>query len=442
MQEAPPAVSRRVFRVAAFGLSQRFLRMLDMILDHDHQPGGHRYQLADTRTPGEFDIALVNLTAPGGVDLARRLRSLPRALPVIGVGRRANRRRGADDVLFSSFAQDILGVLNRAADTLTVRAQQQAAFSRNLLSPLASGALRPAWDEMLSRAQLRVLIIDPSPSSRSHVAVGLRQLGIDAEGVGNLVQAADVLSMRSYDLIIIDPRQPDGDGLEMLRRFKRATGSAVPVVVLSEQSTLSEMFRSALAGCSGYLVKPLSVPALHATARRILLRHLHRRQRQAIGAIPMATSMAGRVLMPRLSWRMLVASMRTRCVAGLAAVYGKCLLKPRQRELGPAARVSMKSASLGGTMPMQADSRRNSGEGATIDSLQLSPAAVPVWRPGSPHTALDLPLSEAMLMPVSKAGASVKPVPVSVSHPVSPVVAPAVRAVTAPRRAEALALID
>lgn len=390
MPMAPPEVSRRVFRVAAFGLSQRFLRMLDMILDHDHQDGGHRYQLADTRTPGEFDIALVNLTVPGGVDLARRLRSLPRALPVIGVGRRANRRRGADDLLFSSFAQDILVVLNRAADTLAARAQQRAAFSRNMLSPLASSALRPAWDEMLSRAQLRVLIIDPSPSSRSHVAVGLRQLGIDAEGVGNLVQASDVLSMRTYDLIIIDPHQPDGDGLEMLRRFKRATGSSVPVVVLSEQSTLSEMLRSALAGCSGYLVKPLSLPALHATARRILLRHLHRRQRKAIGAIPMASNMAGRVVVPRLSWRLLVASMRTRCVAGLAAIHGKFVSAPSSADLlveeAPFAR------SPQAAVPVSAPraSSRASGEGADIDSGLLSPSAVPVWRPGSTHTALDL----------------------------------------------------
>ncbi|MDO4905222.1 MAG: response regulator [Lautropia sp.] len=383
--------------------------MLDMILEHDlAHGGGYQYRLADTRTPGGFDIALVNLTVPGGVDLARRLRSLPRALPVIGVGRRSNRLRGADDLLFSSFGRDILGVLNRAAETLTARAQQQA-LSRRTLSPLSSQVQVPEWAEMISRCQLRVLVIDPSPSSRSHVAVGLRQLGIDAEGVGSLVQASDVLSMRSYDLIIVDPVQPDGDGLEMLRRFKRATGSSVPVVVLSDRSNLSELLRSALAGCSGYLVKPLSLPALHATARRILMRHLYRRQRTAIGAIPMASNMSGKAMLPRLSWRIVVESVRARCVAGLAAVYDRCLCALRTESTSKGKGSTPHNR---GAFDVPASRR---GEGCDVDSLQLSPTAVPVWRPGGTHVLLDLKAVGTL--------------------PATDVVAPVVRAVaSAPRR--------
>lgn len=64
--EAP----RLPFRVAAFGLGQRFMRLIELIFQCEAQ-NPHRYQLADTRTGGEFDIALVNLTIPGGVDTAQ-----------------------------------------------------------------------------------------------------------------------------------------------------------------------------------------------------------------------------------------------------------------------------------------------------------------------------------------------------------------------------------
>ena len=37
--------------------------------------------------------------------------------------------------------------------------------------------------------------------------------------VGSLGQAVDVLSMRTYELVILEPRQPDGDGFAMLRRL-------------------------------------------------------------------------------------------------------------------------------------------------------------------------------------------------------------------------------
>lgn len=371
--EAP----RLPFRVAAFGLGQRFMRLIELIFQCEAQ-NPHRYQLADTRTGGEFDIALVNLTIPGGVDTARRLRSLPRAIPVIGVGRRANRLRGADDLLFASFAQDILAVLNRSADVLVARAQQHA-INRNTLS---ASSLLAARQRMPVDTPLRVLVMDPSPSSRSHVAVGMRQLGVDVDGVGTLEQASDVLSMRHYDLVIVDPQQPDGCGLEMMRRFKRATGSNVPVVVLSARSGIPDLLRSAMMGCSGYLVKPLSMSALHGTVRRILLRTAGRRQRGAIG--PMALADDDRVPaagQPGLIWRML-DGLRHQCLSGLGFFSGR---------LGP-----MWSSSRGASRGAERVSLRGGGDGARVDSMRLSPNAVPVWRPGSSHCDVDMGLAMAI----------------------------------------------
>jgi len=377
--EAP----RLPFRVAAFGLGQRFMRLIELIFQCEAQ-NPHRYQLADTRTGGEFDIALVNLTIPGGVDTARRLRSLPRAIPVIGVGRRANRLRGADDLLFASFAQDILAVLNRSADVLVARAQQHA-INRNTLS---ASSLLAARQRMPVDTPLRVLVMDPSPSSRSHVAVGMRQLGVDVDGVGTLEQASDVLSMRHYDLVIVDPQQPDGCGLEMMRRFKRATGSNVPVVVLSARSGIPDLLRSAMMGCSGYLVKPLSMSALHGTVRRILLRTAGRRQRGAIG--PMALADDDRVPaagQPGLIWRML-DGLRHQCLSGLGFFGGRLGL--------------MWCGSRSACQGVERVSLRGGGDGARVDSMRLSPNAVPVWRPGSSHCDVDMGLAMAIATGVQR----------------------------------------
>lgn len=375
---APQAV-RQPFRVAAFGLGPRFMRMVDMIFQND-AGSSHRYQLADLRTAGEFDIALVNLTVPGGVDTARRLRSLPRALPVIGVGRRANRMRGADDLLFSSFAQDVMGVLNRAADTLVARAQ-----CRMIVRPPQGPAALDTPAGEVDPDSLRVLVIDPSPSCRHQVAVGMRQLGIAVDGVGSLEQAADVLATRTYDLVIVDPEQPDGCGLTMLRRFRRVTGSRVPVVVLSASSRLPDLLRSAMAGCSGYLVKPLSVPALQATARRILLRNLYRRQRAAIGEIPMANNMKGRIL-PLFPGRLFEALRnRIRIAFNYLRSHGSDAECARRAFEHARQHAELKA--------------RAHGDGARVNSLLLSPNAVPVWRPGSTHCAVNV--GEAMVSPMT-----------------------------------------
>ena len=384
-QRAPctaPAVAaeapRPVFRVAAFGLGQRFLRLIELIFQcEQHNP--HRYELADTRTSGEFDIALVNLTIPGGVDTARRLRSLPRAVPVIGVGRRANRLRGADDLLFSSFTHDVLGVLNRSADILVARAQQHA-FNRSTLTArtLLADSRLPA------DVQLRALVIDPSPSSRSHVTVGMRQLGLDVDGVGTLEQASDVLATRAYDLILVDPQQPDGCGLEMLRRYRKATGSTVPVVVLSARSGISDLLRSAMAGCAGYLVKPLSSAALQATVRRVLLRHVYPRQGAAMGAVALGASpKENEHRQPAPGWRV-VDSLRSHGVAGFQFVLGKC-------GLGYAFGRTGRSGGL------HRHSARRGGQGATVDSFLLGPTDVAVWRPGSTHSAVEVGMARSSL---------------------------------------------
>jgi CheY-like chemotaxis protein len=292
--EAEPFDARPIYRIAVFGLGPRFQRLLEIIVKHARH-NNYRYQVAEHRGPGEFDIALVDMTAKGGAEVARTLKSVPQALPVIGVGRRANHRRGNDDLLLATFSLDVLGVLNRAAESLSLRDRTRRLSTRlvqadhNLRLPLVSG--RPP----------RALVVEPSPSVRSQLAVALRQIGVDAEGVGALAQAEDVLGMRSYELMILEPQQPDGDGLSMLRRLRHepsAARLAIPVIVLSSRSGMLDLAKAAWAGCNGYLGKPVPLSTLHSTVRRVLLRYLRPRleaERKARGrlAAPGADPLTG-----------------------------------------------------------------------------------------------------------------------------------------------------
>ncbi|MGE0311133.1 MAG: response regulator transcription factor [Lautropia sp.] len=270
---------RPCYRVATFGLASRFQRLLDIILRHSrHNP--IQYVLADRPGPGEFDIALVDLTAKGGTEIARTLKVVPQALPVIGVGRRASHARGPDDLLFKSFSLDVLEVLNRAAEAIALRHRTRE-ISTRLTQPAAETRVPPVH----GRAP-RALVIDASASIRSQVAVAMRQIGVDAEGVGTLAQARDVLSMRSYELVVMELEHPDGDGLELLRRLRGGskTGRRLPVVILSQRTGWFDLGKAALAGCNGFLGKPVALSTLHATARRLLLQTGARPVRKAAAA--------------------------------------------------------------------------------------------------------------------------------------------------------------
>lgn len=283
-QQAAPLDARPCYRIAVFGLGHRFQRLLEIIVRHARH-NNYRYQLAEQPGPGEFDIALVDMTAKGGLEVARTLRSVPQALPVIGVGRRANHKRGNDDLLLATFSLDVLGVLNKASESLSLRDKTRRLSERLLQA--GSGLRLP----MISGRPPRALVIEPSPSVRSQLAAALRQIGVDAEGVGTLAQATDVLSMRSYELLILEPAQPDGDGLAMLRRLRNEATLSIPVIVLSSHAGLFDLAKAAWAGCKGYLGKPVPLSTLHSTVNRVLMKSLRPRlnaERKAAGLEPLS----------------------------------------------------------------------------------------------------------------------------------------------------------
>jgi CheY-like chemotaxis protein len=270
-EEPAPFDARPCYRVAVFGLGHKFQRMLEIIVRHARH-NNYRFRVAEHRGPGEFDIALVDMTAKGGAEVARTLRSVPQAVQVIGVGRRADAKRGHDDLLFATFSLDLLGVLNKAAESVSLR-ERTRRLSTRLIQPDEDRRL-----PLVGGRPPRALLVEPSPSVRSQLAVALRQIGVDAEGVGSLGQAEDVLSMRTYELVIIEPRQPDGDGFAMLRRLKHESPLRMPVIVLSARSGILDLAKAAWVGSSGYLGKPVTLSMLHATVRRVVTRYLRQQQ--------------------------------------------------------------------------------------------------------------------------------------------------------------------
>ncbi len=263
---------RLCFRIATFGLAHRFQRLLEIIVRHARQ-NRYRYVLtdgpiSDRSAIDEYDIALVDMTSRGGVEIARALKVVPEARPVIGVGRRQHHARGSDDVLLRTFSLDVLTVLNHAAEGLARRGQPRLP-GIPMIDASASGAAVAARPGRAAR----VLVIDPSPSIRSQVAVALGQIGANAEGVGTLARATEVLKTRRYELVIMELDLPDGNGLDLIARLRRArqqSGRRLPIIVLSGRSGWLDLGRAALAGCSGFLGKPVVPSTLQSTVGRVL----------------------------------------------------------------------------------------------------------------------------------------------------------------------------
>jgi len=268
---AARADPRPSFRVASFGLAHKFERLMEIVLRHARH-NQYRFVLAQSRGPGEYDIALVDMTATGGPEVASTLRRLPQARPVVRVGRRTDAARGQDDLLQHSFTLNLLKTLNRVVEDAILGRPLQA---RPEAAPLV------VEDGVLERRP-RVLIVDDSPTVRRQLAVALQQMGIDSEGVGTAREALDTLMMRRYELMFVDVVMPEMDGYRLTREVKRnRLLRAIPVIILTGRSSPFDLARGALAGCNSYLVKPVSLQSLRETVTRHL--RTRARSRQAGG---------------------------------------------------------------------------------------------------------------------------------------------------------------
>jgi DNA-binding response OmpR family regulator len=84
--------------------------------------------------------------------------------------------------------------------------------------------------------------------------------------------AQDALCESSYDAIVLDVGLPDGDGFELLRRW-RAAAFNEPVLILSARDTVQDRIKGLDLGADDYLPKPFSLEELLARLRSVLRRH-------------------------------------------------------------------------------------------------------------------------------------------------------------------------
>lgn len=75
------------------------------------------------------------------------------------------------------------------------------------------------------------------------------------------VSALRLLERQRYHVVVLDVMLPRMDGLECLQQL-RASGSAIPVLLLTARDTLEDKLAGFAAGADDYLVKPFALPEL------------------------------------------------------------------------------------------------------------------------------------------------------------------------------------
>ncbi|WP_044247703.1 sigma-54-dependent transcriptional regulator [Chondromyces apiculatus] len=106
-----------------------------------------------------------------------------------------------------------------------------------------------------------VLVLDDERSILTTLQKALTLEGYTVDVAGGIAIADDKLQKRSYDIALFDVALPDGDGVDLLKRL-RASGSDLPVIVMSGHATIDAAVRATRLGALDFLEKPISTDRL------------------------------------------------------------------------------------------------------------------------------------------------------------------------------------
>jgi DNA-binding response OmpR family regulator len=120
-------------------------------------------------------------------------------------------------------------------------------------------------------ANMKILIVEDERKLGLLLKQGLSEAGYGASVAATCAAARDALCETSFDAIVLDLGLPDGDGLELLRQWRRS-GFNEPVIILSARDAVQDRIKGLDFGADDYLPKPFSLQELLARLRSLLRR--------------------------------------------------------------------------------------------------------------------------------------------------------------------------
>ncbi len=114
-----------------------------------------------------------------------------------------------------------------------------------------------------------MLIVDDHDAHRNLLTNYLGGLGCRCQGASGGNEALDRMAAAPFDLVLLDLRMDDLDGMEVLKRA-RARGMAANCIMMSAEGTISHAVDAIRLGATDFLVKPFELDQLLGMVRRVL----------------------------------------------------------------------------------------------------------------------------------------------------------------------------
>jgi CheY-like chemotaxis protein len=116
-------------------------------------------------------------------------------------------------------------------------------------------------------AMKKILVVDDEANIRELYREELEDMGYEVSTAANGAEALAAIQTAKFDLVTLDMRMPDVDGIETLRKMKEKD-STLPIIICTAYEEYKHDFGS---WCSdAYVVKSADSSLLRETVKKIL----------------------------------------------------------------------------------------------------------------------------------------------------------------------------
>ncbi len=148
--------------------------------------------------------------------------------------------------------------------TISVESQKQKGTTFTVTVTLTDCGRRSIGEaeDTLHPSEMCVLVIDDDPIACEHAQLVLGQVGVNCEKALSGAEGLQMVKVRKarqepYNLILVDWRMPDMDGMETTRQIRAAVGAETPVIILTSYNWDEVIDEAKAAGVDTFVAKPL-----------------------------------------------------------------------------------------------------------------------------------------------------------------------------------------